>query len=316
MEPQTNFPSDDSELNIVANGVGLLLIAPDGRETGYDPESKKEYQAIPDSEYSADALAADDGSGEVNPSTTQTINVRQPISGKYRLEVSAGGLAEGEAYKIRASLYLRDGNEVPEVSLTGAAMPSVPDVYEFQLSTDPRSSLTISRALSSEARVLVPKNLATWPSMKSQFGWEVSYPYGSSRSGGGQSADVTFPGPCYSGSVRCARVNIQSLEMPAGQDSARAFLLAQPRSEQKIISQGEIEVDGKRGYEVTVVPDTRGWIPADRRAFEFVAVQQGNRVLEVAYSETDDQMRGIRSPAEWKFHDTFQQILSTITFFH
>lgn len=130
-----------SELRIVAANVQMLLTASNGKETGYDPKSRKTLRAIADSDYYEDALLAFD-SGRVDPNTTQAIDVRQPVQGTYRLLVSSGTAADGEEYEILIHLYRNDGSEAPIVRLSGTAKQNAPTVFEFELKgSPPRSAL-------------------------------------------------------------------------------------------------------------------------------------------------------------------------------
>src|SRR5574340_608620 len=100
MNPAAKNTSEPaSELRIEAANVQMLLIAPDAKETGYDPKSRKVLRVIPDSAYYEDALLAYD-SGRVDPNTTQTIDVRRPAPGNYRLLISPGTATDGEEYEI------------------------------------------------------------------------------------------------------------------------------------------------------------------------------------------------------------------------
>jgi hypothetical protein len=124
------------ELRIVAANVQLLLIAPDGKETGYDPRSKKKLHVIPGSAYYEDALLAYD-SGRVDPNTTQTIDVRHPVAGKYQLVVSPGTAADGEAYDVRATFYSQDGSEAGSARIAGTAKQRTSATYELTIGGTP-----------------------------------------------------------------------------------------------------------------------------------------------------------------------------------
>lgn len=137
--------NDRGELTVVAADIQLLLIAPGGKETGYDPKSKTILKEIPGSAYYQDALLAYD-SGRVDPNTTQTLNVQQPKAGKYRLIVSPGTLADGEEYEVRVHLYRRDGSDAGSSRIAGAARRGMPKTYDLQLSTSPRAAVTVIRA--------------------------------------------------------------------------------------------------------------------------------------------------------------------------
>jgi hypothetical protein len=143
-KPALNVHPASGELNIVAANVQLLLIAPDGRKTGYDARSKKKLRAIPESTYDEDALLAYD-TGAVDLNTTQTLNVRHPLAGKYRLMVSSGSLADGQEYEVQVHLYRRDGSEASIVRLAGTVKRDAPATYEFELRSGPAGATIVNR---------------------------------------------------------------------------------------------------------------------------------------------------------------------------
>lgn len=137
-QQRLNSHSKSSELEIVAANVQLLLFAPDGKKTGYDPRAKKKFHAIPDSAYYEDALLAYD-TGAVDLNTTQTIRVLHPQAGKYRLVVSPGTAANGEEYEVRVKLYTRNGGEARITRIAGTAERGKSSTYEFVVGFDPAS---------------------------------------------------------------------------------------------------------------------------------------------------------------------------------
>ncbi|HVB87502.1 MAG TPA: hypothetical protein VNK23_12650 [Candidatus Dormibacteraeota bacterium] len=142
--PSAASHAPGGELKIVAADVQLLLIAPNGRETGYDPKIGKEKKTIPESSYYKDALLAFD-SGRADTSTTQTIDVQHPAAGKYRLVVSSGGLAEGESYEVRVTLYRADGSEASNARIAGTVKHDKAAMYELRLSAEPATVAIVHR---------------------------------------------------------------------------------------------------------------------------------------------------------------------------
>lgn len=130
--PSAKSRAHGSELSVVAADVQLLLIARNGKETGYDPRTKKQVREIPGASYFEDALAAFD-SGRVDTSTTQTLQVRRPQAGKYRLVISPGNLADGEGYEVRVKLYRRDGSEAANARIDGTVKRGEAVEYEVEL---------------------------------------------------------------------------------------------------------------------------------------------------------------------------------------
>jgi len=128
--------ADSSELKIVAADVQLLLVAPNARETGYDPKTKKEIKTIPDSAYYQDAQLAYD-TGRTDLSTTQTIDVQHPAAGKYQLIVFGSGLPDGESYEVRMTLYRADGSEAGNARIAGTVKRDKTETYELRVGANP-----------------------------------------------------------------------------------------------------------------------------------------------------------------------------------
>ncbi len=142
--PAPNTPSISNELIITAANVQLLLIAPDGKRTGYDPKTKKQYRAIPESGYFQDALPAYD-TGRTDLSTTQTINVQHPAAGKYRLIVSGGSAPSGESFDVRVKIYRNESSKAGKARIAGTIKSGVPNVYELQLRMRDGSATVVVR---------------------------------------------------------------------------------------------------------------------------------------------------------------------------
>ena len=91
---------------------------------------------IPESGYYEDALLVYD-SGRADPNTTQTIDVKQPGPGKYRLIISPGTAADGEEYEIHVNLYLHGGGESRTARIAGTAEHAKIATYELRVSVEP-----------------------------------------------------------------------------------------------------------------------------------------------------------------------------------
>jgi hypothetical protein len=130
------YKEDQSELTVVAAKVQMLLIAPGGKKTGYDPKSRKVVRGIPNSAYYQDALLQYD-SGRVDPNTTQTIDLKRPQAGPFRLVVSPGTAADGEEYEIHVNLYLQGGGEARMARIAGTMEAGRSTVYELSVSAEP-----------------------------------------------------------------------------------------------------------------------------------------------------------------------------------
>jgi hypothetical protein len=144
IRPYRNSSAKGSELSIAAAKVQMLLIAPDGKKTGFEARSRRIVKAIPNSAYYQDALLQYD-SGRVDPDTTQTIDVKQAIPGKYRLIVSQGTAASGEDYEIRVNLYLQDGGETHTARIAGTVERGKVAAYELSVSAEPASAVVIDQ---------------------------------------------------------------------------------------------------------------------------------------------------------------------------
>lgn len=133
-----------SELSIVAAKVQMLLIAPGGKKTGFEAKSQTIVKEIPESAYYQDALLQYD-SGRVDTDTTQTIDVKQPMPGKYRLIVSPGTAADGEEYEIRVNLYSQEGGDARTARIAGMAEHGTVATYDLTVSGEPATVVVTDR---------------------------------------------------------------------------------------------------------------------------------------------------------------------------
>ena len=81
LDPRTNF--------FINPPCELILIDPQGRRLGYDPQKKVAYKEIPRASYETMALE-DAESGAAGPETKE-LDIRQPLSGHYELQVIGTG---------------------------------------------------------------------------------------------------------------------------------------------------------------------------------------------------------------------------------
>jgi hypothetical protein len=133
-----------SELSIVAAKVQILLIAPNGRKTGFEPKSERIVKEIANSAYYQDALLQYD-SGRVDPNTTQTLDVKQATPGKYRLIVSQGNAADGEEYEIHVNLYLQPRGETRTARIAGTVKAAKLATYELSVSAGPAMVVVVGQ---------------------------------------------------------------------------------------------------------------------------------------------------------------------------
>lgn len=137
--------ADSGELQIAAADVQLLLIAPDGKKTGYDPKAKRQVRGIPEASYFEDALAEFD-SGRVDRSTTQKLQVQRPRVGKYRLVVSPGYLEDGQRYEVRVKLYREDSSLAANARIDGTVKGHEAAEYDVGLGGCDGKVLTVRAA--------------------------------------------------------------------------------------------------------------------------------------------------------------------------
>ena len=133
-----------SELSIVAANVQMLLVAPSGKKTGFEAKSQKIAREIPNSAYYQDALLEYD-SGRVDPNTTQTLDVKKPQAGRYRLLVAPGTAADGEEYEIRVTLYLQRGDEARTARIAGTAEHDTTATYEIRVSGGAEGTVAVKQ---------------------------------------------------------------------------------------------------------------------------------------------------------------------------
>ncbi len=117
----------------------LLLNDPQGRRTGKDARTNKTYQEILVSYYERESLA-DDVSGAPGPQTA-TINVQNPITGEYHLQVI--GRVTGK-YDLEVTGEDREGNpskaEFTNVKIRKGAVHN----YVISYSNKPNSKIEVT----------------------------------------------------------------------------------------------------------------------------------------------------------------------------
>jgi hypothetical protein len=130
----TDPPGDGSELDLWANGdTDLLLVAPNGSQTGFDPKTQTRANEIVASAYATDQL--EDGSGAtVDSGVFHSIQVRQPAQGTYSVVVS--GVA-ASPYTLRIVPYSQDASNQPPLLVPGIA--GIGSTSTFTVQFDPLS---------------------------------------------------------------------------------------------------------------------------------------------------------------------------------
>lgn len=296
---------DDGELNIAVHDAALRLVAPDGRETGYD-RNGDDYYAIPGAVYNDNQVAADDERFAGHP-FTETLKVQSPIEGLYELMIYGG--KRSETYRVEISLLLTEAGEADAV-LTGTTNPRLPTVYDFEVNSHLGAKIVATRVAQPTIHISFAPDVQRWLSVRGDYGWEISYP----PDWDGGSEGITGPRPCNHESVECGHIYIES---QPGDISPQAFLQreSQRLGNASIATAGSMVVGGYPAYWVLAVPDERARFIPTLGAEKMIAVKRGNQIWEVMYRETGPAFRAIRSPAQWKFGSTFEKVLSTVTFF-
>lgn len=299
---------DDGELDIAVHDAALRLIAPDGRETGYDPNGD-DYYAIPWAAYNNNELAADDERFAGHP-FTETLKVQMPIEGLYELMIYGG--KRSEKYRVEISLLLAEAEEADAV-LTGTTHPGLPTVYDFEVNSHLGAKIVATRVAQPTIHISFAPDVQRWVSIRSDYGWEISRP----RDWDGGSEGIMGPQPCNHESVACGHIYIQQQLAQPGDSSPQAFLQreSQRLGNASIVSGGSTVIGGCPAYWVLVVPDERARFMPTLGAQKMIAVKRGNQIWEVVYRETGPAMRAIVGPSEWKFESTFEKIMSSVTFF-
>jgi len=138
-------PKPLSGLGIVAGSpVELLIVAPNGQETGFDPALGKVVEQIASSDYYTESVGDDTGGGaDTNP--VKKIEVVTPSAGQYTLKVIGTGSG---GFTLFISGYDDNGEESME-TFTGTTSPGTTLTYDVQYSPSPGSQIVVTAPFAS-----------------------------------------------------------------------------------------------------------------------------------------------------------------------
>jgi hypothetical protein len=121
---------DLSMLEISAHSpVHLLLVDPQGRQTGYDPRSGEYWDEIPMGGYLVDTITAPSG---LSLPESKLVLISKPTQGRYLLR--AIGYEAGD-YRIDVQQTFPDGS-TQVTSFTGSAENGSLDAWSFDFSQE------------------------------------------------------------------------------------------------------------------------------------------------------------------------------------
>lgn len=122
-------PTNRGVLGITAHSpVELLVTDPQGRRTGFDPNTGISYNEIPTADYFEDTLAPDGGSGtDIGALRTKSLVILDPLDGQYTIQIVGTGSG---SYTVIASAANTGGNSI-EFSSTGSTQPGQVDSFTF-----------------------------------------------------------------------------------------------------------------------------------------------------------------------------------------
>jgi hypothetical protein len=139
-------PGDDlSSVTLdVDTPADLLVIAPTGQRTGYDPTTGTRSQDIPQSAHFRDAID-DDITGEPATDVGHIVEISGPPQGLYQVVVT--GLEPG-SYALAVRPFSQNGSAEPMVALLGIAGPGTTATFQVQLATIPGGTSQLKRVAS------------------------------------------------------------------------------------------------------------------------------------------------------------------------
>ena len=142
-EPQRTS-TDLSEFNITVSGtVWPMLIDAAGRRTGRDSVTRTIVQEIPNSSYGEDSISeATSTADAASTATTRQIQVSQPLTGQYRLELIS---PQGGRFRVDLFCYSNDGSAQPSASQNNNLAAGTRDTFLIKFSSLPDSACTLTQ---------------------------------------------------------------------------------------------------------------------------------------------------------------------------
>jgi hypothetical protein len=137
----TDPPDDLSSLHLDVNAPSLLAVLDaSGNKTGFDVGTKSLVNGIPGSAHATDQID-DDSGGNRHISPVHTIQLLQPLTGSYTIQVY--GTKDG-FYSLNVKPRSHDGSIQRGFSIAGITAPGLATRYVFDYSPLPGSSLSLT----------------------------------------------------------------------------------------------------------------------------------------------------------------------------
>jgi hypothetical protein len=129
-------PPDPSALVVQSDSnADVLVIDPNGLQTGFDANTGTLVNTIPQSAHDTDQIDADDGSsGTIGPS--YSVQVEQPQQGIYKV---LGVGKNAGPYTVRIFVIAQDGSIEPPIVINGTTSPGLVSTFEILLASTPGS---------------------------------------------------------------------------------------------------------------------------------------------------------------------------------
>jgi hypothetical protein len=141
---RTASGNDPSELDFsVVDTATLLVTAPDGTQTGFNPNTGKVVQTASDAAYFVQDNAVDtDGGSEAPTSVTYFVDWGFPINGSYTVQLN--GLALG-TYELAVTAFNINGGREVSAVVNGVASVGSTSSFQIQYVPTPGATATIMR---------------------------------------------------------------------------------------------------------------------------------------------------------------------------
>ena len=141
---QTTMEKDHSDLSLGLSrasqgNISLLITGPSGKQTGFNLVTQKTIENIPSSVYFTDCLA-DDVTEEPAATCVTTLNVNQPMEGKYTLLITGSG-----DYQLSIRAFAKDGSSEPPITKEGTAVSGATEKFIISFIKSPGGITTIRK---------------------------------------------------------------------------------------------------------------------------------------------------------------------------
>jgi hypothetical protein len=131
--------TDWSSMHISVTDQELVVTDPSGKVTGYNSVNTPDRIDIPQSFYYRNGQ--DNGeTGVILPTMTRFLEIRQPASGVYTIEVH--GASPGP-FEVKIKSFSADGSPQPAITVTGIADIGSVTTFQIQVTSVPGTELQI-----------------------------------------------------------------------------------------------------------------------------------------------------------------------------